>query len=113
MQYRAIGLVRGKYVASDEQFTRGSIFTDDGYEIGAVLLGRVMSLVKKHVNLEEPHLWVVYPRTKEKGDGDLHVQIVGVWEPENLNRMMDSSEPEATDQAPCSAALRNQWRADE
>jgi len=98
MQYRAIGLVRGKYVASDEQFTRGSLFTDDGFEIGAVLLGRVMSLVKKHVNLEEPHLWVVYPRTREKGDSDLHVQIVGVWEPENLNRMFDSAEQESSDQ---------------
>lgn len=96
MQYRAIGLVRGKYVASDEQFTRGSLFTDDGFEIGAVLLGRVMSLVKKHVNLEESHLWVVYPRTREKGDTDLHVQIVGVWEPENLNRMFESSEPESS-----------------
>lgn len=98
MQYRAIGLVRGQYVASDEQFTRGTILTDDGFEIGAVLLGRVMSLVKKHVDLEQPHLWVVYPRTKEKGDGDLHVQIVGVWEPENLNRMMDSSEPDSSEQ---------------
>lgn len=98
MQYRAIGLVRGQYVASDEQFTRGSILTDDGFEIGAVLLGRVMSLVKKHVDLEQPHLWVVYPRTKEKGDGDLHVQIVGVWEPENLNRMMESSEQESAEQ---------------
>lgn len=95
MQYRAIGLVRGQYVASDDQFTRGSILTDDGYEIGAVLLGRVMSLVKKHVDLEQPHLWVVYPRTREKGDSDLHVQIVGVWEPESLNRMIDSSELES------------------
>jgi hypothetical protein len=86
MQYRAIGLVRGKYEASDEQFTRGMVLTDDGFSIGAVLLGRVMSLVKKHLDLEQPHLWVVYPRTREKGDSDLHVQIVGVWEPEKLNR---------------------------
>ncbi|WP_416673849.1 hypothetical protein [Egbenema bharatensis] len=87
MQYRAIGLVRGKYEASEEQFTRGNLLTDDGFSIGAVLLGRVMSLVKKHLDLEQPHLWVVYPRTREKGDSDLHVQIVGVWEPEKLNRM--------------------------
>jgi hypothetical protein len=94
MQYRAIGLIRGKYQASDEQFTRGEIVTDDGVPIGAVLLGRVMSLVKKHLDLEQSHLWVVYPRTREKGDGNLHVQIVGVWEPENLNRVMEASEPE-------------------
>lgn len=91
MQYRAIGLIRGKYVPSGEQFTRGEIITDDGVEIGAVLLGRVMSLVKKHLDLEQSHLWVVYPRTREKGDGNLHVQIVGVWEPENLNREMADS----------------------
>lgn len=91
MQYRAIGLVRGKYVASAEQFTRGSIHTDDGVTIDAVLLGRVMSLVKKHLDLEQSHLWVVYPRTREK-ELDLHVQIVGVWEPEKLNRL-PSAEP--------------------
>ncbi|WP_225931151.1 hypothetical protein [Leptolyngbya sp. 7M] len=85
MQYRAIGLVRGKYTPSEEQFTRGSILTDDGVIIDAVLLGRVMSLVKKHINLDESHLWVVYPRTRER-DLELHMQIVGVWEPEKLNR---------------------------
>jgi hypothetical protein len=97
MQYRAIGLIRGRYVASEEQFTRGEIVTDDGVQIGAVLLGRVMSLVKKHLDLEQSHLWVVYPRTREKGDGNLHVQIVGVWEPENLNRDMDASESSLAD----------------
>ena len=85
MQYRAIGLVRGKYMPSEEQFTRGFILTDDEVLIDAVLLGRVMSLVKKHINLEESHLWVVYPRTREK-DLELHMQIVGVWEPDKLNR---------------------------
>ena len=85
MQYRAIGLVRGKYMPSEEQFTRGFILTDDEVLIDSVLLGRVMSLVKKHINLDESHLWVVYPRTREK-DLDLHMQIVGVWEPDKLNR---------------------------
>lgn len=93
MQYRAIGLVRGRYIPSEEQFTRGSIQTEEEVPIDAVLLGRVMSLVKKHLDLEQPHLWVVYPRTREKGS-DLHVQIVGVWEPEKLNRI-DEDEDEA------------------
>ena len=92
MQYRAIGLVRGKYAPSDEQFTRGFLVTDDGVSIDAVLLGRVMSLVKKHLDLEQSHLWVVYPRTREK-EYDLHVQIVGVWEPENLNSTIEADEP--------------------
>ncbi|MCU0568624.1 MAG: hypothetical protein MUF49_18760 [Oculatellaceae cyanobacterium Prado106] len=97
MQYRAIGLVRGKYVASDEQFTRGMLHTEDGAEVDAVLLGRVMSLVKKHIDLEQSHLWVVYPRTREKVE-NLHVQIVGVWEPEKLNRFESESSEAASDE---------------
>ena len=85
MQYRAIGLLRGRYKAEDEQFTRGTLTTTDGTDIQAVLLGRVMSLVRNHLDLEQDHLWVVYPRTREK-EQDLHAQIVGVWEPEKLNK---------------------------
>ncbi|MER3433707.1 MAG: hypothetical protein C4288_09785 [Leptolyngbya sp. ERB_1_1] len=91
MQYRAIGLLRGRYKASEEQFTRGEMFTADGTTIEAVLLGRVMSLVKNHLDLEQEHLWVVYPRTREKQE-DLHVQIVGVWEPENLSQPDETAE---------------------
>lgn len=83
MQYRAIGLVRGCYSASSEQFTQGTLITADGVELNAVLLGRIMSLVKNHLDLEKQHLWVVYPRTRQENDS-LHIQIVGVWEPENL-----------------------------
>ena len=97
MQFRAIGLVRGKYHPSEEQLTKGSIVTDDGATLDAVLLGRIMSLVKKHVNLEEEHLWVVYPRTPEK-ESQLHVQVVGVWEPETLQKEIfkeDEAKPAA------------------
>ncbi|MEM7553871.1 MAG: hypothetical protein AAF378_07190 [Cyanobacteria bacterium P01_A01_bin.84] len=83
MQYRAIGLVRGRYQSSSEQFTQGSLLTTENTELDAVLLGRIMSLVKNHLDLEKEHLWVVYPRTRQEND-KLHVQIVGVWEPENL-----------------------------
>lgn len=83
MQYRAIGLIRGKYQPSEEQLTRGNLLAADGTAIDAVLLGRVMSLVKNHLDLQQSHLWVVYPRTRQE-DGNLHVQIVGVWEPERL-----------------------------
>ncbi|MGF1537317.1 MAG: hypothetical protein ACFB4J_12665 [Elainellaceae cyanobacterium] len=85
LQYRAIGLIRGVYKPSEEQFTRGNIITGDETAIDAVLLGRVMSLVKKHVDLSCPHLWVVYPRTRPN-NSDLHAQIVGIWEPESLHQ---------------------------
>jgi hypothetical protein len=89
-QYRAIGLVRAKYQVSGEQITQGILVTSEGTEIEAVLLGRVISLVKKHLDLSKDHLWVVYPRTKAEDDR-LHVQIVGVWEPETLSQTSDSS----------------------
>ncbi|WNC51875.1 MULTISPECIES: hypothetical protein [unclassified Thermosynechococcus] len=89
MQYRAIGVVRGRYVpASEEEFNRGVMMTEDGVEIETVLLGQVMNLIKKYLDLNEPHLWVVYPRTRDvdKEAVKLHLQIVGVWEPERLQQ---------------------------
>ncbi|MBU6229982.1 MAG: hypothetical protein KGQ93_09850 [Cyanobacteria bacterium REEB459] len=100
MQYRAIGLVRGTYspMVADE-LNRGNLITEQGDTIDAVLLGRVTSLVKKHLDLNLPHLWVVYPRTRQREDApadlDLHLQIVGVWEPETLGL---PGETPATDQ---------------
>ncbi|NJL83872.1 MAG: hypothetical protein HC890_14725 [Chloroflexaceae bacterium] len=81
-QYRAIGLVQGRY-EFQEQMTRGLLHRSDGITLDAVLLGRVISLVKNHLDLNQEHLWVVYPRTRQEND-ELHVQIVGVWEPETL-----------------------------
>jgi len=90
-QYRAIGLIKGKYQPTEEsQITQGNLITSDGIPIDAVLLGRTISLVKKHLDLTEEHLWVVYPRTKTDSD-HLHVQIVGVWEPETLDKDQDDS----------------------
>ncbi len=100
MQYRAVGLVQGIYTPSEEQFTKGMIVTADGTEIDAVLLGRVMSLLKNHLNLEDAHLWVVYPRTRQE-DGNLHAQIMGVWEPEKLSsHNAPPSEAEAATEPP-------------
>ncbi len=83
MQYRAIGVVRGTYVPEDpEQLTRGSIQTEDGSSIEAVVLGRVLTLMRRHLDLSKPHLWVAYPRYRDAGK--LHLQVVGVWEPSTL-----------------------------
>ncbi len=83
-QYRAIGLIQARYERSEEQLTQGYLITAKGDKIEAVVLGRVISLIKNHLDMDKEHLWVVYPRTKAENDG-LHVQIVGVWEPETLN----------------------------
>lgn len=85
MQFRAIGVVEGRYLPSEEQFTKGNLVTPDGEEINAVLLGRVMSLVRKYIQDDRDYLWVVYPRTGAKTKQDrLHVQISGVWAPEEM-----------------------------
>jgi len=83
MQYRAIGVVRGCYLpAEPDQLTRGLIRTADGTEIEAVVLGRLLTLMRRHLDLAIPHLWVVYPRSRE--ENLLHLQMVGVWEPSTL-----------------------------
>jgi hypothetical protein len=83
LQYRAIGVVRGTYVPTDpDQPTRGAIHTADGNTIESVVLGRLLTLMRRHLDLEQPHLLVVYPRSRE-AEG-LHLQMVGVWEPSTL-----------------------------
>ncbi|MFM7314513.1 MAG: hypothetical protein ACKO0M_15345 [Cyanobium sp.] len=94
MQYRAIGVVRGTYAPGDpEQLTRGTIHTDDGTEIEAVVLGRVLTLMRRHLDLSKPHLWVAYPRYREADQ--LHLQLVGVWEPSTLAATEIATQPAA------------------
>ena len=93
MQYRAIGVVRGCYVPADpDQLTRGLIRTADGTEIEAVVLGRLLTLMRRHLDLATPHLWVVYPRSRE--ENQLHLQMVGVWEPSTLAPASESEVPD-------------------
>ncbi len=85
MQYRAIGIVRGVYKPQDDDnFTRGALIDSKGNEIDAVLLGRVITLIRNHVSLEKPHIWVVYPRCRN--NQNLHLQITGIWEPSTLKK---------------------------
>ncbi|MFM7676523.1 MAG: hypothetical protein ACKO5F_13295 [Synechococcus sp.] len=84
LQYRAIGVVRGVYEPEDpQQLTRGVLRTEDGAVLETVVLGRLLTLLRRHLDLEQPHLWVVYPRTRD--EGSLHLQLVGVWEPSTLD----------------------------
>ena len=85
LQYRAIGIVRGIYKPQDDDnFTRGTLIDSKGDEIDSVLLGRVITLIRNHVSLEKPHLWVVYPRCRNHQN--LHLQITGIWEPSTLKK---------------------------
>ncbi|AIE73309.1 MULTISPECIES: hypothetical protein [unclassified Synechocystis] len=89
-QFRAIGVVYGRYYASEESTQRGVLVTETGDIVEAVLLGKTFSLFKRHANLEDPHFWVVYPRLRDKDD-HLHFQLAGLWEPENLGPGLTSA----------------------
>ncbi|WP_373541052.1 hypothetical protein [Chamaesiphon sp.] len=99
LQYRAIGLILGKYVPSIEEFNQGMMLADDGAQIDAVILGRIMSLIKNHLDLAQSHLWVVYPRIR-KEDNKLHAQIMGVWDPQLVIKPLAESEADAQDESP-------------
>jgi len=103
MQYRAIGIIKGKYKPSEEQFNRGELVTEDGTYLDAVLLGQVMSLVKKYLELDQTYLWVVYPRTREKEE-TLHMQIVGVWSTEGFGPMAAVAEATEVPEPPSQLA---------
>jgi hypothetical protein len=91
-QYRAIGLVHGTFVPRDaDQPTRGELLTSDGTTMEVVVLGRLLTLMRRHLDISQPHLWVVYPRSRD--DKTLHLQLMGVWEPSTLSR---SDETDAT-----------------
>ena len=82
-QYRAIGLVRGKYIPEDfDGFSRGLIIDGNGVEIETVVLGKTLGLIKRRIPLDTSHLWVVYPRCRDSEN--LHLQIAGIWEPSIL-----------------------------
>ena len=98
-QYRAIGLVRGVFVPQDsEQPTRGRLLTSDGCDLEAVVLGRLLTLMRKHLDISQPHLWVVYPRSRD--DHTLHLQWMGVWEPSTLSKPEEAAESVVDDTLP-------------
>jgi len=97
LQYRAIGVVRGTYRPEDaDQFTRGVLVDAEGQELEAVVLGRMLTLMRRHLAMDAPHLWVVYPRCRDAGH--LHLQITGIWEPSTLQPgASDDALPEGDD----------------
>ena len=86
LQYRAIGIVKGIYKPNNiDQLNRGTITDKEGKIIETVILGKAISLIKKYINLEKDHFWIVYPRNKNINN--LHLQVAGIWDPYNLNEI--------------------------
>ena len=92
LQFRAIGIVNGKFIPHDsKKLNRGFLTDNKGEKIETVILGKALSLLKKHLDLEKSYFWVVYP--KNKNSQNLHLQVAGIWDPYQLNDFKsDSSE---------------------
>jgi len=84
LQYRAIGIINGKFTPNDsEQLNRGFLIDNKGEKIETVVLGKALSLLKKHIDLKKSYYWIVYP--KNKNTQNLHLQVAGIWDPYQLN----------------------------
>ena len=90
LQYRAIGIVNGKFTPNNsEQLNRGLITDNEGEKIETVVLGKALSLFKKHIDLNKNYYWVVYP--KNKNTQNLHLQVAGIWDPFQFNDLPNNS----------------------
>ena len=89
-QYRAIGIVNGKFIPNDvEQLYKGFLTDMKGEKIETVVLGKALSLLKNHIDLEKSYFWIVYP--KNKNTQNLHLQVAGIWDPYQLNDFSNDS----------------------
>ena len=90
LQYRAIGIINGKFIPhNSEQLNRGFLIDNKGEKIETVVLGKALSLLKKHIDLKKSYYWIVYP--KNKNTQNLHLQVAGIWDPYKLNDFPNSS----------------------
>ena len=90
LQYRAIGIINGKFTPNkNNQLNRGYLTDSKGEKIETVVLGKALSLLKKHINLEKSYFWIVYP--KNKNTQNLHLQVAGIWDPYQLNDFPNDS----------------------
>ena len=90
LQHRAIGIVNGKFIPlSSEQLNRGFLIDNKDEKIEAVVLGKALSLLKKHIDLKESYYWIVYP--KNKNTQNLHLQVAGIWDPYPLHDFPNDS----------------------
>ena len=58
-------------------------------KIETVVLGKALSLLKKHIDLKKSYYWIVYP--KNKNTQNLHLQVAGIWDPFQLNDFPNDS----------------------
>ena len=85
LQNRAIGIIYGSYKPlSKESLNKGVIIDQNNLALDAVVLGKTLPVIKKHIDFNKKYFFVVYPRNKNSES--LHLQIAGIWDPNNLSR---------------------------
>ena len=90
LQYRAIGIINGKFTPHDsDQLNKGTLIDNKGEKLETVVLGKALSLLKKHIDLKKNYYWIVYP--KNKNTQNLHLQVAGIWDPVQLNDLPKNS----------------------
>jgi len=90
LQHRAIGIINGKFAPiSNEQLNRGFLIDNKDEKIETVVLGKALSLLKKHIDLKKSYYWIVYP--KNKNTQNFHLQVAGIWDPYQLNDFPNNS----------------------
>ena len=89
-QFRAIGIIYAQFTPNDAvQLNRGFLIDGRGEKIETVVLGKALSLLKKFIDLKKSYYWIVYP--KNKNTQNLHLQVVGIWDPYQLNDFPNDS----------------------
>ena len=90
LQHRAIGIINGKFTPlSNKQLNRGFLIDNKDEKIETVILGKALSLLKKHIDLKKSYYWIVYP--KNKNTQNLHLQVAGIWDPFQFNDLPNNS----------------------
>jgi len=90
LQHRAIGIINGVFTPHvNDKLNRGFIIDKKGEKIETVVLGKALSLLKKHIDLKKSYYWIVYP--KNKNTQNLHLQVAGIWDPYQLNDFQNDS----------------------
>ena len=71
------------------KLNKGLITDNEGEKIETVVLGKALSLLKKHIDLKKSYYWIVYP--KNKNTQNLHLQVAGIWDPFQFNDLSNNS----------------------
>jgi len=75
LEYRAIGLIQGRYVPKEENSGQGTLFASDGVELKA-FMAWLQPYAEKYLDLNQEQLWVVYPR-RHPTKATMSVQLKG------------------------------------